>query len=180
MGDLAAPRTLSFRSPRSTRQRTLRERRRYFLQRRNTRWQTDAGTVHLVEHHPDVCALGTGLFARRREDVGNELDHGISTRAVSRNSERSSRGSLLVVEDQLRTYEHKRELTESTTKRTTLCQLAPQTRSDFTACSVPRLRKSIARSLMRTRWPNGCHQMDSRERFTRWTQRSVAPTRCRL
>src|SRR5437764_1206994 len=32
---------------------------------------------------------------------------------------------------------------------------------------------------MRMRWQNGFRQMDSRERFTRWRQRSAAPTKCR-
>jgi hypothetical protein len=43
--------------------------------------------IRLVSHHRHLGALGIGLFARRRKDLGNELDHEISTRLVRRDSE---------------------------------------------------------------------------------------------
>ena len=39
--------------------------------------------------------------------------------------------------------------------------------------------KSTGRSLMPTRWPSGCRRTASPARFTRWTPKSAAATRCR-
>ncbi len=33
--------------------------------------------LHLVKDHAEFCAMGTGIFRRWRQNLGNELDHGI-------------------------------------------------------------------------------------------------------
>src|SRR6266540_3055136 len=83
MGDLVARRPLSFRSPRPAGQRPLRQRRWNFLFRRHYRREASPHPGHLFAYHANIRALGTGLFARNRKDVGNELDHDIHARQVA-------------------------------------------------------------------------------------------------
>ena len=46
--------------------------------------QADPRALHVVEDHADERALGAGVFARRRQDVGSELDDGVPARVVRR------------------------------------------------------------------------------------------------
>src|SRR5580704_168439 len=44
-----------------------------------------ARALCVVEHHGGLRALGTGFFARRRQDLGGQLDHGFQAREVGYN-----------------------------------------------------------------------------------------------
>ena len=54
--------------------RPLRERRRPVLRRRGARRPGDPGALHLVAHHRRLRPLGTGVLARRRGNLGGQLD----------------------------------------------------------------------------------------------------------
>src|SRR5581483_434682 len=61
----------------STRQRTLRERRRHVLLERFGEREDDPDTLYLVRDHDNVRPMGAGVVVRRRQNVGNELGDGI-------------------------------------------------------------------------------------------------------
>src|SRR4029450_5841552 len=75
MGNLVDRQPRSFRRSRSASQRPFRKRRRHLLFRWDAGRKANPHAVHLVEDHANIRALGTGLFVRRGNDMGNELAH---------------------------------------------------------------------------------------------------------
>lgn len=69
--------------PGSAGQRPFSQQRRDLLRRRHAGRQTDPHAVHVVADHADVRSVGAGVLARRWQNVGNELDHGIPTGALT-------------------------------------------------------------------------------------------------
>ena len=69
------------RDPRgAARHRPVRERRRPVLRRRGARRPRDPGALHLVAHHRGLRPLGAGVLARRRGNLGGQLDRRVHPR----------------------------------------------------------------------------------------------------
>ena len=89
VGDLVARRPQSA-SHRRARRRLVRRRRRHLPCRRNVQGSADTGALPMDGDHDRVATLGAGVLARRRQDLGDELDDAFCSRRLTGRVARAS------------------------------------------------------------------------------------------